>query len=160
MTIRGSLLALLLMVSTVFATTVPLYHQASDKAKVIREVNLAQGIIPILFSKDWLKVALPTTGEVGWIKRRLVQPLKPAVVRQVPADINYHDGRHVKRFVAKVDDTILSVATKPERIDKLMKLFKMQQTLLNQQMQKNARDRRRFNELMLLQQGAGQKLFN
>ena len=53
-----------------FAKQVALFEQPSDKAKVVGTVDLAEGIIPIFTPKDgnWVKVADPRNGNVGWIK--------------------------------------------------------------------------------------------
>ncbi len=55
----------------VFAQSITLYDQPNQTAKVVGTADLASGIIPIFTpekNNDWIKVADPRNGNVGWIK--------------------------------------------------------------------------------------------
>lgn len=56
--------------SIAFAQTITLYDEPKQDAKVVGTADLSSGIIPI-FTPDkgeWMKVADPRNGNVGWIK--------------------------------------------------------------------------------------------
>lgn len=67
-----SLLCSLLSIvpSFVYAKTINLYDQPKNDAKVLQQIDLSTGIIPIFTPKEggWMKVADPKNGNVGWIK--------------------------------------------------------------------------------------------
>ncbi len=54
----------------VFAKNVNIYDQPATNAKVVGTVDLTAGIIPIFTPKnsEWIKVADPRNGNVGWMK--------------------------------------------------------------------------------------------
>lgn len=58
--------------SVAMAKPVALYDNPSDQAKIVGTVDLALGIIPIFSPKDsdWVKVADPRNGHVGWVKAK------------------------------------------------------------------------------------------
>jgi len=54
-----------------FAQTITLYDQPAKDAKVVGTADLSSGIIPIFTPEkntEWMKVADPRNGNVGWIK--------------------------------------------------------------------------------------------
>lgn len=55
---------------TAFAQSITLYDQPNATAKNIGTIDLSAGIIPIFTPKpgDWVKVADPRNGNVGWVK--------------------------------------------------------------------------------------------
>lgn len=55
---------------TCFAKEIRLYDQPKADAKVVGNVDLAAGFIPIYTSKEqtWIKIADPRNGNVGWVK--------------------------------------------------------------------------------------------
>jgi hypothetical protein len=64
-------LAVLSFSSAASAQSISLYEQPSPSAKVIGSADLSSGIIPIYTppnNKDWIKIADPRNGNVGWIK--------------------------------------------------------------------------------------------
>jgi hypothetical protein len=56
--------------SSAFAAGISLYDQPNAKANVVGSVDLSKGIIPIYTPKpgDWVKIADPQNGNVGWVK--------------------------------------------------------------------------------------------
>lgn len=60
----------LLFSPILFAKTVHLYDQPKADAKMIGSIDSEKGIIPIFTPKDnqWIKVADPRDGNVGWVK--------------------------------------------------------------------------------------------
>lgn len=48
--------------------TVPLYTNPDASSKIVMNVSQGQNFITIYQQKDWIKVADPQTGNVGWIK--------------------------------------------------------------------------------------------
>lgn len=77
-----------------FAKEISLYEQPKADAKVVGAVDLATGIIPIYTPKEgeWVKVADPKNGNVGWIKSSelsATDSLQTTVtVRQSPQNTN------------------------------------------------------------------------
>ncbi len=71
------LLSTLLCPFSAFAKTINLYDGPKDQAKVVGSVDSNAGIIPIFTPEkgDWIKVADPRNGNVGWVK---VKDLGPA----------------------------------------------------------------------------------
>jgi len=64
------ILVFLLFSHFCFAKTLPLYDQPKTDAKSIGTIDSEAGIIPIFTPKDsnWIKVADPRNGNVGWIQ--------------------------------------------------------------------------------------------
>lgn len=60
----------LLFSSLTFAKEINLYEQPKADAKVLGKVDLTAGIIPIYTpdQSEWVKVADPRNGNVGWVK--------------------------------------------------------------------------------------------
>lgn len=63
------LLSLSLLHSMAWAVEVNLYDDAKQDAKVVGKIDLSAGVIPIYTPKDsqWVKVADPRNGNVGWV---------------------------------------------------------------------------------------------
>jgi len=61
----------LFFTSLSYAQNISLYDQPNGNAKVIGKIDTASGIIPIFKPQtgDWVKVADPRNGNVGWIKQ-------------------------------------------------------------------------------------------
>lgn len=56
--------------TSALAKDVSLYDQPKADAKVVGNIDLSAGVIPIFTTKqgDWMKVGDPRNGNVGWIK--------------------------------------------------------------------------------------------
>jgi hypothetical protein len=57
------------------AKTITLYAEPQDKAKVVGTIDSNSGIIPIYTPEkgDWIKVADPRNGNVGWVKMNALE---------------------------------------------------------------------------------------
>lgn len=63
-------LSTFLLTSFAFAKNIDLYDQPKKDAKIVGKIDTETGIIPIFTPKDtnWVKVADPRNGNVGWIQ--------------------------------------------------------------------------------------------
>lgn len=63
------ILVLFFISSMAFAKSINLYEQPKSDSKVVGTLDTSAGIIPIFTPKDsnWIKVADPRNGNVGWI---------------------------------------------------------------------------------------------
>jgi hypothetical protein len=64
-------LAALLFSAVVSAQPISIYDQPNQNAKIVGTADLSTGIIPIFTPEkggDWMKIADPRNGNVGWIK--------------------------------------------------------------------------------------------
>jgi len=52
---------------------VSLYEQPDAKSKVIANLIKGETIIPLLQQKDWIKIANPKNGDVGWAEKATVE---------------------------------------------------------------------------------------
>lgn len=61
---------LLMLPLSLFAKEINLYELPKTDSKVVEKVDLANGIMPIYTPKEgeWIKVADPANGNVGWVK--------------------------------------------------------------------------------------------
>ena len=61
---------LFVLIIPCFAKSINILEQPDAKAKVVGQIDLAKGVIPIFTPKnsDWVKVADPSNGNVGWMK--------------------------------------------------------------------------------------------
>lgn len=106
----------LLFTLTVSATTLTVYEQPDEKAKVTFSVDSGEALIPIIQKGQWLKVANPKDGNVGWIKTATISDDKtPKVYRMI-------EYRHAAKL-------------KPEEVDKLIAQMQQRQELFDRQMQ-------------------------
>jgi len=66
----------------VFAKNITLYEQPKAGAKVVGQADLSAGIIPIFSQKngDWIKIADPRNGNVGWVKAKAISTDGGAVI--------------------------------------------------------------------------------
>jgi len=64
------LFCLSIIASSAYANSIKLYEQPNDSAKVVTTLKAGTQLIPIYQPKqgDWIKVANPKNGDVGWIK--------------------------------------------------------------------------------------------
>ena len=71
MKIKLLLLAVLFSPLISFAQKITLYDQPATNAKIVGNADLSSGIIPIFTPStgDWTKIADPTNGNVGWVKK-------------------------------------------------------------------------------------------
>ncbi|MCL5260743.1 MAG: SH3 domain-containing protein [Gammaproteobacteria bacterium] len=65
-----SVFILSVIFSSAFAKDINLYEKPDTQAKVIATISSDSQIIPIIYAdkKDWVKIANPKNGDVGWAK--------------------------------------------------------------------------------------------
>lgn len=141
---RKYLLAVILMAFTslVFATTINVYEKPDEKSKVITTLQSGDQLMPIFYTekKDWVKVANPKNGDVGWAK---VTELKgPVIITNV-------NGTVMRQQIIADDKNpqVYSVVQysgpkelKPEEVQAMTKKMQAEQQAMEasmQQMQKH-----------------------
>lgn len=84
---QNLLLALftLLFSTILFAQSITLYDQPGSNAKSLGKIDLSSGVIPIFKPApgDWVKVADPHNGNVGWVKAKDLENLNEARTYQI-----------------------------------------------------------------------------
>lgn len=84
---QNLLLALftLLFSTILFAQSITIYDQPGSNAKSIGKIDISTGIIPIFKPApgDWVKVADPHNGNVGWVKAKDMENLNEARTYQI-----------------------------------------------------------------------------
>lgn len=75
----------LLFTTCVFAQSITLYDQPGDKGKDIGKIDLSTGIMQIYKPApgDWIKVADPHNGNVGWVKAKDMDTVNNARTYQI-----------------------------------------------------------------------------
>jgi len=68
----GIFLPLLAFAEPQTGPNINLYATPDQHAKIIRVINHGQPIIPIIEQNNWLKVADPQTGDVGWTPKTIL----------------------------------------------------------------------------------------
>lgn len=66
--IVGLFVALFVVTSSAFAFNV--YDKPENNAKVVMTLKADESVIPIFYTekKDWVKIANPKNGDIGWVK--------------------------------------------------------------------------------------------
>lgn len=75
-----------LFTSVCFAKSLNLYDQPKADGKVIGSIDSDAGVIPIFTPKDnsdWIKVADPRNGNVGWVKQADLKASKVTFTQQI-----------------------------------------------------------------------------
>lgn len=108
------------------AKSITLYEQPKTDAKVVGTVESNAGIMTIFTPKDgdWVKVADPRNGNVGWVK---ASELKGMGVHFNMMQVG--DGDHAYQVIQYGD----KVAT-PEQIEKMTKEMRLKQEVLQKDM--------------------------
>lgn len=80
---------------------VPIHETADAKSKVIETITAKQTIIPFFEQKDWVKIANPKNGQVGWVAKTDLTQNTLTVVSVNNSDDNQYivtqkssDGNH------------------------------------------------------------------
>ena len=120
----------LLMISIVessptFAKTIPLYSEPKSDSKTSGTVNTETGVTIVYTPKnsEWIKVANPSNGDVGWVKSNDLGNHQYNM--QVITSDNGKQSYRVYQFGTNKQYT-------KEQIDKEMKRFEEQQHMLHQ----------------------------
>lgn len=121
------------------ADNVKLYDSPKPDGKIISQIDLSSGIIPVFQSKDpkeqdWLKVADPRNGNVGWINKK---DLKGKSVNftlsqtVLPNDKN-QTGYQIVQFS---NQTPFAQPVTPEQSHAMIQKFQAQQAEMEKSMQ-------------------------
>jgi hypothetical protein len=124
--------SLLSLNTLVFAKEINIYEQPKLDSKIVAKVDLAAGIIPIFAPKnsEWMKIADPKNGNVGWIQS---SELKDAGAASYTFTQQVIDGKpETQQFI--------QYGAQPEKLnaeqEKIMKNMQEQQQLIQQSLQK------------------------
>jgi hypothetical protein len=136
-----SLFLVLLSVVTL-AATLNVYEKPEEHAKIIASMKSGEQLMPIFYTekRDWVKVANPKNGDVGWVK---VGELKgPMIItkingvetrQQIIADKNSKDQ---KPQVYSIIQYSGSQELKPEDAQKVVKDMEERSKKMNESMQR------------------------
>jgi hypothetical protein len=129
-----TLAAACLLPLAVYAKTINLLESPQDNAKVTGTVDLASGIIPVFTPKegDWIKVANPVNGDVGWIKKTDLKDSKGNIIsvqQQVSEDKSGGKTQSVQMSYGN------PASMTPEQKKKMEQTMMMQQQNVQQSMQ-------------------------
>lgn len=120
---------------------IPLFEQPDTKSKTLTIINDGETIIPFFDQKDWVKVASPKTGEVGWLPKNTLSENSQTLI-----SINSNKNQYViaQRSGGDSDKNAYQITQysntsliNQQQVDKIFKQIQTQQ----QQMQE------RFNKL-------------
>ncbi len=77
--------------TTIFATSLNIYEKPEGNSKIITSVQSGDQLMPIFYpdKKEWVKVANPKNGDVGWVKADALKG--PMIV--VPESSNSNKGK-------------------------------------------------------------------
>lgn len=77
------LLAGSILTTITYAATINIYEKSDPNSKIVTSVKTGDQLIPIFYTekKDWIKVANPKNGEVGWVKADQLKG--PTIVTQI-----------------------------------------------------------------------------
>lgn len=120
--------------SHAFAAEVVLYEQPAANAKQVGKVDLSTGVIPIYTPEksDWIKVADPRNGNVGWVKSSDVSSTNHGGIVFTQKIINNGQGAKTYQFMeyANPMGRIQFKKPSPEAIKK----WEARQRLMQQEM--------------------------
>jgi len=142
--------ALLSASAVSFAATLNMYEQPDVNSKIVASLEKGKQLIPIFYTdkKDWVKVANPQNGDVGWVK---VNELKgPMIITQV-------NGSKIQQQVVTTKDdkgkepTVYSIIQysgpqelKPEEAEKAVKEMERRHENMRNSMQKMQEDMQKY----------------
>lgn len=129
-----------------------LYSNADSRIKPFKQINLSKGIIPLYQKGAWLKVAEPSTGVVGWLSERDIKAYSPQIVPQLLKAFKGPKGSYY-RFVVAVPRNDINHADLDKRLRLLSRQYQLFQQYVREQMTRDKKHMRQFNQLMLMQQG-------
>lgn len=126
------LLSTLVLSNWVFASTVTLHLEPKTDSPAVASVDLSQGIVPIYTptGSDWVKVADPKNGNVGWIKQSDFNTANTASINisQQPSggkvntiQMQSHVGKPINMNDPKVKSNLDEMRKLQENVEKNMK---------------------------------------
>lgn len=116
---------------------IALYAEPTANAKTVANVTVGQQLIPVYQQKDWVKVANPANGEIGWVKQNDLQQTTPALSHQAVMQnyvITQQNGTDKKVF--QIDAKGDVQALKDEQAETVIKQMTEQQQQMQEQFNK------------------------
>ncbi len=128
------LLCTLFFVSSAFAKALTLYEEPKDTAKVAGTIDSDIGLIPIFSPEksDWMKVADPRNGQVGWIKTKDLGASNNSEYTFTQRYINTGNAPHSYQIIQFGGPNKMT----PEEIQLQIKKNEQQQQLIQENMNK------------------------
>ncbi len=116
-------LTLMLGVNLAYAETVTLYQEPKADSKTVATVDLAKGIVPIYTpdGSDWIKVADPSNGNVGWIKQSDFKNANSASIKIKNNGVNLQVGKPINMNDPKVKANLEEIRKLQENVQRNMK---------------------------------------
>ncbi len=118
---------LLLINSVSYALNV--YEQADDKTKIVFTAKPGEQLIPIFTKENWLKVANPQDGEVGWVR---LSDLKKSFK---PNDQQNLTDKNEQPKLYRVIEYSGPEKLKPEQLEQMLAQMQKRQEQMNRYMQ-------------------------
>jgi hypothetical protein len=124
---------------TTFASGLDIYEKPEDGAKVMTTIKEGERVIPIFYTekKDWVKVANPKNGDVGWAKANALQG--PVVVTNISDSTVQQQivvGKEKEPRVYSVVQYSGPREMKPEEAKKMIKEYEERQQAVHASMQR------------------------
>ena len=126
-----------IIVSTAYANSIKLYEKPKDSSHVIQTLKAGTQLLPIYYPKqgDWIKVANPTNGDVGWVK---VSDLNGETTTNGVVStqkIIVKPGQSYQIYQQKSVDADAPQAIDPEQVQQMMTKMQQKATQMEQSMQ-------------------------
>jgi SH3-like domain-containing protein len=132
------LLISLMLAPISYAQEINLYEQPDSKTKVVGKADTASGIIPIFKpqSGDWVKVADPRNGNVGWVKQSDINSANDSRTYQI---IQY--GKQNKMSDAEIQAMVKKMQQQQELLQKsFQNIFNNMNKMFEDEWQRLKRD--------------------
>lgn len=131
------------------AQTLPLFEQPDATAKVVGSADLSAGIIPIFTpanNKEWMKIADPRNGNVGWIKTNEISKGTSSVTftQKIISSDEGPKGYHVMQFGTPMQVQPLDKSQSREQLNALIKRIEIEQQSLQNSFQSIVKDMNDF----------------
>ena len=117
--------------------SVTLYVEPAANAKTVANLTVGQQVIPIYAQGDWVKVANPANGAIGWIKKTDLQQAAPVLSSQavMQSYVITQQGKDAKK-VYQIDNKGDVQALKGEQAQAVIQQMDQQQKQMQEQMNK------------------------
>lgn len=134
------LFCLSIIASTAYANSIKLYEKPNDSAKVVTSLQAGTQLLPIYYPKqgNWIKVANPKNGDVGWVKISDLNGETTAngVVETQKVMVQPGKGYQIYREEqANAADPNAPQAIDPEKVQLMMNQMQQKATQMQQSMQ-------------------------
>jgi len=67
---------------------ISLHQQPDEKSSVVASIPANQAIIPIFIQGEWVKIADPTNGNVGWVSNETLKKHRLPIIKTLVQSIN------------------------------------------------------------------------